>query len=163
MHQVIVKSGDDCRQEHLAVQLVGHFYGKHWASNWSATGIIVELECIGICWSPWMMGDCQGHICSCWVSSLLRIVARLSCCCWLKCSFKWIYPPHYVKRLWSCLCIHLHILVNRIVSFTFHLNLFCRYFPGSWSSSLAAAIRSACHIFSHCIDRNHLWYGQYPF
>lgn len=26
--QVIVKSGDDCRQEHLAVQLVAHFYGK---------------------------------------------------------------------------------------------------------------------------------------
>jgi hypothetical protein len=26
--QIIVKSGDDCRQEHLAVQLVAHFYGK---------------------------------------------------------------------------------------------------------------------------------------
>lgn len=26
--QVIVKSGDDCRQEHLAVQLVAHLYGK---------------------------------------------------------------------------------------------------------------------------------------
>jgi hypothetical protein len=28
MLQMIVKSGDDCRQEHLAVQLVAHFYGK---------------------------------------------------------------------------------------------------------------------------------------
>jgi hypothetical protein len=28
LRSMIVKSGDDCRQEHLAVQLVAHFYGK---------------------------------------------------------------------------------------------------------------------------------------
>ena len=26
--QVIVKSGDDCRQEHFAVQLLAHFWGE---------------------------------------------------------------------------------------------------------------------------------------
>jgi phosphatidylinositol kinase/protein kinase (PI-3 family) len=33
MLQVIVKSGDDCRQEHLAVQLISHFYGKFSVIN----------------------------------------------------------------------------------------------------------------------------------
>ncbi|RVW86819.1 Phosphatidylinositol 4-kinase beta 1 [Vitis vinifera] len=28
LRSVIVKSGDDCRQEHLAVQLISHFYGR---------------------------------------------------------------------------------------------------------------------------------------
>lgn len=38
-----MKSGDDCRQEHLAVQLISHFYGR---SQW-----IISLSwLINPCW-----------------------------------------------------------------------------------------------------------------
>ncbi len=38
---MIVKSGDDCRQEHLAVQLVAHFYGE---SLFLAFNVLLHLS-----------------------------------------------------------------------------------------------------------------------
>jgi hypothetical protein len=50
LRSMIVKSGDDCRQEHLAVQLVAHFYGKFsWclgSSNCSASIMFWYSGCV---------------------------------------------------------------------------------------------------------------------
>lgn len=39
LRSVIVKSGDDCRQEHLAAQLVAHFAGEHTTATQRVGGV----------------------------------------------------------------------------------------------------------------------------
>ena len=47
-----MKSGDDCRQEHLAVQLISHFYGRRPLFNYFIYIYIYILNfilCVALC------------------------------------------------------------------------------------------------------------------
>ena len=45
-----MKSGDDCRQEHLAVQLISHFYGRRPFFNYYIYIYIYNfILCVGLC------------------------------------------------------------------------------------------------------------------
>lgn len=45
-----MKSGDDCRQEHLAVQLISHFYGRCPFFNYYNIYIYLFISpCVALC------------------------------------------------------------------------------------------------------------------